>query len=85
MATGKVPNDLPPPIDLDGSPERLLDNWLSFLRMCVWIYTNTPRNADRSEGGVKKKTQQKQIKLGPRDVEIRVRSMRFTPRGVENK
>ena len=29
--------------------------------------------------GCLKTKQQKQIKIGPRDVEIRVRSMRFTP------
>ena len=27
----------------------------------------------------------KKIKIGPRDAEIRVRSVRFTPRGVEKK
>ena len=47
---------------------------------------NTPRNADRSEGGAKKKnSENKKIKIGPRDVEIRVRSVRFTPRGGEKK
>ena len=32
-----------------------------------------------------KKKRKKKIKIGPRDVEIRDRSVRFTPRGVEKK
>ena len=33
----------------------------------------------------KRKTNMEKVKIGPRDVEIRVRSVRFTPKGFEKK